>query len=111
MLKRVTSLDLTFRALADPARRLILERLTRGPATVSDLAALAGMSLAGAGQHLKVLEEAGLVVTGKSGRVRTCRIDPAALGAAEHWMAERRDWDRKLGRLGEVLAQRNGDKR
>jgi DNA-binding transcriptional ArsR family regulator len=83
----------------------MLERLTRGQATVSDLAALGGLSLAGAGQHLKVLEGAGLVVTGKIGRVRTCRIEPSALGTAEHWMAERRAWDDKLGRLGEVLAE------
>jgi DNA-binding transcriptional ArsR family regulator len=105
MLKRVAQLDLMFRALADPVRRLMLERLTRGPASVSDLAALGGMSLAGAGQHLRVLEDAGLVVTGKTGRIRTCRIEASALGAVEHWMAERRNWDEKLGRLGDVLAE------
>ena len=98
------SLDKTFAALADPARRAMVERLVHGPATVSELAAPLPMSLAGALQHLKVLEESGLVASEKKGRVRTCRIDPAMLSAAERWVAERRVmWERNLDRLGAFL--------
>jgi uncharacterized protein YndB with AHSA1/START domain/DNA-binding transcriptional ArsR family regulator len=94
-----------FRALADPGRRSMVERLTRGPASVSDLALPLGMSLAAAGQHLKVLEHAGLITTAKVGRVRVCRIERMALARAEHWIAERRLWEARFGRLGEMLAE------
>lgn len=97
-------LDKAFAALSDPARRAMVERLASGPATVSELAAPLPMSLAGAMLHLKVLEEAGLVSSEKKGRVRTCRVDPAMLSAAERWVAERRAvWERKLDRLGAFL--------
>jgi DNA-binding transcriptional ArsR family regulator len=97
-------LDKTFAALADPARRAMVERLARGPATVSELAAPLPMSLAGAMLHLKVLEESGLVSSQKVGRVRTCRIDPLMLSQAEKWVAERRIlWERNLDRLGAFL--------
>lgn len=97
-----------FRALADPARRSIVERLTQGPASVSALARPLGMSLPAVAQHLKVLETSGLVSTEKVGRVRLCRIERGALLAAETWIAERRLWEERFGRLGELLA-RNGD--
>jgi DNA-binding transcriptional ArsR family regulator len=95
-----------FQALADPSRRSIIERLTRGPASVSDLAGPLGMSLVAVGQHLRVLEQSGLVSTEKVGRVRICRIERHALGLAEKWIAERRRWDARLGRLGEILAEK-----
>ena len=101
MLKKSARLDLMFQALADPTRRAMVERMTQGPASVSDLARPFAMSLAAVMQHLKVLEESGLVRTQKAGRVRTCRIDPSALRTAEDWIAERRTtWETRLDRLG-----------
>ena len=98
------NLDLTFRALADPTRRSIVERLSRGQASVSELAQPYGMSLPAIVQHLAMLEESGLVRSEKIGRVRTCRIEPAALSLAEQWFNQRRDeWDERLDRLGEHL--------
>ena len=99
-------LDLAFQALADPARRAIVERLTRGPASVSDLARPLPMSLPAVMLHLKVLEESGLVKSEKVGRVRTCRLAPQALSEAEHWLAERRQlWERSLDALEKYLDQ------
>ena len=98
------NLDKTFAALADPARRAIVERLVAGPATVSELARPLPMSLPAAMLHLKVLEDSGLVTSQKVGRVRTCRIDPRMLSQAEQWVAERRQmWERSLDRLGAWL--------
>jgi DNA-binding transcriptional ArsR family regulator len=105
MLKRDASLDLMFQALADPNRRSIVERLTRGPASVSELARPMSITLAAVAQHLRVLEQSGLVSTEKVGRVRICRIERTALALAEEWIAERRLWDERFGRLGEVLAE------
>jgi DNA-binding transcriptional ArsR family regulator len=100
------TLDRVFHALADPARRSMVERLCLGPATVSALARPLPMSLPGVTQHLQVLEASGLVRSEKIGRVRTCRIDAAALGAVDHWMADRRAlWAQRLDRLGEGLAR------
>ena len=100
------ALDLAFQALADPTRRAMIERLSRGPATVSDLAAPLPMSLTAVVQHLKVLEGAGLVASEKVGRVRTCRVEPAALSAAERWINERRrSVERSLDRLGDYLEE------
>ena len=97
-------LDKTFAALADPARRAMVERLTIGPATVSELALPLPMSLPAVMLHLKVLEEAGLVTSRKEGRVRTCRIDPEKLSLAENWVAARRImWEHSLDRLGAYL--------
>jgi DNA-binding transcriptional ArsR family regulator len=97
-------LDKTFTALADPARRSMVERLVQGPATVSELARPLPMSLPAAMLHLKVLEQSGLVTSEKVGRVRTCRIDPKMLSLAEMWVAERRAmWERNLDRLGAFL--------
>ena len=99
-------LDLLFQALADPTRRAMVERLSRGPASVSELAQPLAMSLPAVVQHLQVLEASGLVRSEKVGRVRTCRIEPAALRTAEQWIAERRtSWERRLDRLGDYLAE------
>jgi DNA-binding transcriptional ArsR family regulator len=94
-----------YAALADGSRRSMVERLSRGPASVTELAAPLAMSLPAVLQHLQVLEASGLVRSEKAGRVRTCRIQPAALQAAEQWIADRRTtWTRRLDRLGEFLA-------
>jgi DNA-binding transcriptional ArsR family regulator len=99
-------LDLMFQALADPARRQMVERLSRSPASVSELAKPLDMSLSAVMQHLAMLEASGLVATEKLGRVRTCRIEPKGLGAVERWITERRStWERRLDRLGEFLAE------
>jgi DNA-binding transcriptional ArsR family regulator len=97
-------LDKTFAALADPARRAIVERLVAGPASVSELARPLPMSLPAVMLHLKVLEDSGLVTSRKEGRVRTCRIEPQMLSQAEQWVSERRQmWERSLDRLGQFL--------
>jgi DNA-binding transcriptional ArsR family regulator len=106
MLNQHVPLDLLFRALADPTRRVMVERLSRGPASVSELAHPLPMSLPAVVQHLQILEASGLVRSEKVGRVRTCRLEPSVLQLAEHWIAERRtSWERRLDRLGEYLAQ------
>src|SRR5262244_2097226 len=103
MLKHA-DVDDSLRALAEPTRRAIVERLSRGPATVSDLGKPFDMTLAAVVQHLQVLEESGLVRSEKSGRVRTCRIEPTTLTAAAAWIADRKaTWERRLDRLGELL--------
>jgi DNA-binding transcriptional ArsR family regulator len=105
MLNHSAALDLMFQALADPARRVMVERLSRAPASVSALAQPLAMSLPAVLQHLQVLEASGLVRTEKVGRVRTCRIEPKALRSAEQWISERRtSWERRLDRLGDYLA-------
>lgn len=94
-----------FHALADPTRMAMVERLSRGPASVSEIARPLAITLPAVLQHLAVLEGDGLVHSEKAGRVRTCRIEPAALRAAGDWVAERRAmWERSLDRLGEYLA-------
>jgi DNA-binding transcriptional ArsR family regulator len=101
-----SEVDLLFHALADPSRRAMVDRLTRGPASVSELARPLEMSLPAVVQHLHVLEASGLVRSQKLGRVRTCSVEPAALRAAESWIAERRTlWEQSLDRLGEYLAE------
>ena len=105
MLNQSQALDLAFQALSDPTRRRIVERLTRDPVSVSDLARPLAMSLPAVMQHLAVLEASGLVRTKKIGRVRTCRINPAALSRAEQWINGRRiEWERRLDRLGDYVA-------
>ena len=97
-------LDRTFAALADPTRRQILERLSAGPASVSELARPAGMSMPGLLKHVRILEQAHLVTTQKQGRVRQCRLDPGHLDDAEQWIQQsRRRWERRLDRLGNYL--------
>jgi DNA-binding transcriptional ArsR family regulator len=108
MLKQEPTLDRVFQALADPTRRRMVERLSRGPASVSELAQPLTMSLSAVVQHLEVLEKSGLVRSRKMGRVRTCRIEPVALRTAEQWIARRRSvWERRLDRLGAYLAQQD----
>jgi DNA-binding transcriptional ArsR family regulator len=104
MLNNSSDLDRLFHALADPARRAMIERLSRGPAPVSELARPLPMSLPSAMQHLGVLEAAGLVRSEKVGRVRTCTIEPRALSLVEQWInARRTEWEHRLDRLGEYL--------
>jgi DNA-binding transcriptional ArsR family regulator len=106
MLDQTVDLDRVFQSLADPSRRVMMERLSRGPASVSELARPLAMSLAAVVQHVQVLEASGLVRSQKIGRTRTCRINPAALSSAEHWISERRaGWERRLDRLGDYLAE------
>ena len=104
MLQHSPSLDLAFTALSDPTRRAMVERLSAGPASVSELAAPLTMSMSAVVQHLKVLEASGLVVSQKVGRVRTCRVEPQALSAAERWLNDRRrSAEGRLDRLGALL--------
>jgi DNA-binding transcriptional ArsR family regulator len=98
--------DRVFHALAEPTRRAIVERLSSGPSSVSDLARPFDTTLAAIVQHLQVLEQSGLIRTEKVGRVRTCQIEPAGLKLAAQWIADRRAlWERRLDRLGDVLAE------
>ena len=104
MLQYQQPLDLAFQALSDSTRRRMVERLSAGPATVSELAEPLPMSMSAVVQHLKVLEASGLVATEKVGRVRTCRVEPQALSAAERWINDRRrSVERSLDRLGAFL--------
>ena len=97
-----------YQALADAGRRAMVERLVRGPASVSELAQPLDMSLSAVVQHLQVLEASGLVRSAKVGRVRTCRIEPKALTMAERWINQRRmTWERRFDKLGEILAAEN----
>jgi DNA-binding transcriptional ArsR family regulator len=94
-----------FHALSDARRRAMVDRLLDGPASVSELARPLPISLPAVVQHLHVLEDSGVVRSHKVGRVRTCEIEPLALGAAERWISERRAmWEARLDRLGEFLA-------
>lgn len=106
MLQQSDRLDLMYAALADASRRAMVDRLARGPASVSELAQPFAMSLSAVVQHLKVLEASGLVRSEKLGRVRTCRIEPEALTMAEAWIQERRAlWQRRFDRLGDLLSR------
>lgn len=107
---QTATLDRTFHALSDPTRRAMVQRLTRGPASVSELARPLSISLPAVVQHLAVLEESGVVTSEKIGRVRTCRIDPKMLSQAERWIAERRQqWERRLDRLTDYLDETADD--
>jgi DNA-binding transcriptional ArsR family regulator len=100
------NLDMMFQALADPSRRAMIERLSRGPASVSELAQPLAMSLPAVAQHLQVLESSGLVTTQKIGRVRSCTLDTSAMSQAERWINDRRTtWQRRLDRLGDYLVE------
>jgi DNA-binding transcriptional ArsR family regulator len=100
------SLDRVFHALADPTRRAMVERLTRGPASVSELASPFAVSLTAIGQHVQLLEASGLVQSRKAGRTRTVALVPEALSAAERWFTQHRQhWERRLDRLGALLAE------
>ena len=106
MLNQTADLDRVFQALGDPGRRVMVERLSLGPLSVSELARPMAMSLAAVVQHVQVLEGCGLIRSEKSGRTRTCTINPGVLRSAEQWITERRtQWERKLDRLGDYLAE------
>jgi DNA-binding transcriptional ArsR family regulator len=108
MLNQGPDIDGLLHALGDPTRRQIVERLGRGPASVSALAEPFSMSLPAIVQHLQVLERSGLVASNKVGRVRTCRLEPQRLATVEDWIVDRRrTWERRLDRLGEVLTAEN----
>lgn len=104
MLNRDQQLDMMFQALADPTRRAMVEQLSKGPASVSELARPLPMSLPAVVQHLQLLEQSGLVTTKKIGRVRTCTLDTGAMTRVEQWINERRQgWETKLDKLGALL--------
>jgi DNA-binding transcriptional ArsR family regulator len=106
MANHAAALDRVFSALADPTRRAVLRRLGRGPAPVSELAEPFDMALPSFMQHLRVLEDSGLVRSRKKGRVRTCRLAPQPLKRAESWIAEQRAlWERRLDQLDGYLEQ------
>jgi DNA-binding transcriptional ArsR family regulator len=103
--------DRLFHALGDPTRRAILDAVTQGPVSVSKLAEPLGITLTAVAQHLQILEEAQLVHTEKLGRVRTCRIEGAGFRALEQWIRDHRTaWEKKLDRLGQLLAEENENK-
>jgi DNA-binding transcriptional ArsR family regulator len=104
--KLIEPLDLNrvFQALSDPTRRAVLERLTRGPAPMSELAKPFNMALPSFSQHLDVLENSGLVRSQKAGRVRTYQLEPQPLQVAEQWMTEQRAiWESRLDQLDDYL--------
>jgi DNA-binding transcriptional ArsR family regulator len=99
-------LDRVFQALADPTRRAVIERLTRGPASVSELASPFGMALPSFAQHLDRLEDCGLVTSAKSGRVRTYKLAPKPLKAASRWLeSQRAHWERRFDQLDSLLLE------
>lgn len=100
------TIDDVFRALSDPTRRHVLERLSKSPASVSELAAPFDMALPSFVQHLRLLEDSGLVFSRKEGRVRTYSLDAKRLRAAEDWLARQRDlWERRLDRLDAYMLE------
>ncbi len=99
-----SSLDAAFHALADPTRRAVVGRLTKGPAAVTELAAPFAMGLPSFMKHLRVLEQDGLISSEKIGRVRTCRVNTAHLTAAETWLSEQREvWQARTDRLADYV--------
>ena|ERR1700691_5512354 len=105
----LTPPDRAFHALGDPTRMAMVERLTRGPASVSELAQPLQMTLSAVVQHLAVLEGSGIVSSRKAGRVRTCRIEPAGLRTVEDWVTRRRAmWEASFDRLADYLAETDG---
>jgi DNA-binding transcriptional ArsR family regulator len=110
MLSHQSDLNRVFHALSDPARREMVERLTRGPMSVTDLARPLPMSLPAVMQHIQVLQSAGLVDTEKVGRVRTCSVQPDIFASVENWInACRAEWESRLDRLGDYLAEMEAD--
>jgi DNA-binding transcriptional ArsR family regulator len=108
MRRKQPDIDRLFHALGDPRRRAIVDLVSRGPVAVSRLAVPLGITLAAVVQHVQVLEQSGIVATEKTGRVRTCRIEPGGLSAAESWLRDRRAmWDQALDRLADFLAEEN----
>ena len=106
---RYSGLDRSFSALADPTRRDILERLARGPATISELAQPFDISLPGLMKHVRILEQAQLVKTVKQGRARQCQLGSEHLDDAGRWIQTyQRHWERRLDRLGTYLERQKG---
>src|SRR5688572_7089308 len=106
MPNKTLQLDRVFKALADPTRRAVLERLGNGPAPMTELARPFGMALPSFSQHLDVLEDCGLVRSSKEGRVRTYKLDPKALKAAEGWLTKQRTlWEKRLNQLDNYLKE------
>jgi DNA-binding transcriptional ArsR family regulator len=102
--------DRTLAALADPTRREILERLSRGSASISELAEPLGMTLTGVKKHIRLLEDAGLVDTRKVGRVRECELGSGRLEELEQWIEDyRQAVERRLDRFGEMLERNRGE--
>jgi DNA-binding transcriptional ArsR family regulator len=109
---KYSALDRTFSALSDPTRREILERLARGPATISELAHPFDISLPGLIKHVRILEEAHLVITEKQGRTRRCRLGSEQLDDAAQWIQTyRRRWEGRLDRLEAYLDKQKGARR
>ena len=112
MVQYQATLNHSFSALADPTRRDILERLGRGPATISELAEPYGMSLTGLKKHVRILEEADLVTTEKVGRTRECRLGREQLEDAAQWIEMYRShWERRLDRLEAYLERKKGNRK
>lgn len=106
MAKHDPDLSLLFHALADPTRRAMLERLAKGPAAVTELAGPTGLRLPTILRHLSVLEEAGLIITAKDGRVRSCALVPHALEPMQDWLGEQRAlWEARLDRLDDYVTR------
>ncbi len=100
MAKHSTDLNMAFSALSDPTRRAIVSRLCEGPQTVSELSEPFGMALPSLLKHVRILEHSGLVSSRKTGRVRTCRIEPQALRETEAWIHQHvAEWEKRLDRL------------
>lgn len=110
MLNDPSILDRTFAALSDPVRRGMLARLAQGPASVSELASPLSISLPAVMQHLKAMESSGLIATEKKGRVRTVRLEPGTLTAAERWIHDRRtEWEAHVDRFEAYLSTLKND--
>ena len=104
MAKHDPELDDLFHALSDPTRRMMLARLARGPAAVSELAGPTGLRLPTVLRHLSVLEGAGLVTSAKDGRVRSCALQPAALAPMQDGLdGQRKTWEGRLDRLDDYV--------
>ena len=102
----MAKIDHILHALGDPTRRAMVERLSHGPLSVSALAAPLNVTITAVGQHLKVLKKGALVKTEKTGRVRSCALDPAGFAALKAWVNDQSSaWDKKLDRLGEILEE------
>jgi DNA-binding transcriptional ArsR family regulator len=104
------ALDRAFHALADPTRRAVVQRLTQGDATVSDLATPFGMALPSFMKHIRVLEQSGLIGSKKVGRVRTCKLETQRLTAVEQWFNDQRAiWESRHHNLDRLLTRLQGD--
>jgi DNA-binding transcriptional ArsR family regulator len=112
MADQAAKVQAVFHALADPTRRSILEKLTAGPVSVSQLAIPLDMTLAAVVQHLQILEESGLVSTQKVGRVRTCQLNPRGIAIAAAWLDQRKTpWEQRFDRLGAFLGEKSPSKK